>query len=816
MEAELWQERYADRLNDQEQEWIAKSVRQRLCEEQQRLQEEDNRKHRYLASARRLAAEAKKLQIGPLSLQKSIRVAIEAIRQFPCSEAYDALYTGVALLPKLISTIKLGDSVHTVAISENNAYLLAASRYGIVWRQGISGGSDFSAPLRTQCVISQVLFHPDGNRIFTMSEEGFIHIWDTKSGGKIQEIECRACKCMMLSTYSEALLAVLSIEGEISVWRCDEQGYYRKQRRNFSKTAHAFLLSRDGRFIATNTSDGKIIIRDAITGEELISTNVHCQIQEMDFNYDGSQLAIACADGVARVWYWAKQCKHREKEEQWQLELPHGEPVTHVTFYTDGTHLVTTSGAVARFWWLSQPVCLFQMYHDAQINKVLCSAYGHWVATCSDDGTARLWDIIEGKELIRVAHDHSVKSLALSPNGKYLVTGSEDGTARLWDTLGGTQVGRIYHHDRIHGIALQPVQIGHMLAVTGGDGWIQLSLLEEQTLRFVTRCYHEKRVHALAFHPTGKVMASASEDHTVRIWDTSTGASRSVMPYQAPVYAVAFSHDGSYLAYGGGTGHICVYDYEQSTLIATLVHPTPVTMVSFGSERHIIVVGSQDEIVRVWDLHNSCEEPKAQVKHACRITAVACSNDGQWIASASEDGVVCLGRWVSGDLQTQPLFDEKVSAINALAFSPDGSYLATTNHEGATMIWETSSATLFSHFSQTHAASDVSFSADGRQVITADNHHQAVTWGQQSQQVSFKLSHAASVKQAVFSADGRYVVTLGNDCTVGVWIWRIEDLLAQAHRRLYKVYSLEEGQLDSSGENSASDFSLESWRTHML
>jgi WD40 repeat protein len=815
-EAELWKERYSDRLNDQEREWIEKSIQQRLREDQQRLQEEDNMKYKYLANARRLAAEAKKLQASPLSLQKSVRVAIEAISQFSCPEAYNALRTGIALLPKLISTIKLGDSVHTVAISENNAYLLAAGRYGIVWRQGISGGSLFSAPLRTQCVISQALFHPDGNHIFTMSEDGFISIWDTKSGVKIQDIECQACQDMMLSGYGESLLAILRTDGEIGVWQCDDQGYYRNQWRGFSKMACTLLLSRNGRFIATSTLGGNIRIWDARTGQEHASTSVYCQVHEMDFTDDGSQLALACDDGVARVWYWTKQRKHKQKEQQWMLDLPHEETVTHITFYTSRAYVITTSGKVARLWKLSQQVCQYQLHHDAQINKVLCSVGGPWVATCSDDGTARLWDIVEGRELIRVAHNHSVKSLALSPNGKYLLTGSEDGTARLWDTLGGTQVGRIYHQDGIHFVALQSVQRGHMVAVTGGDGWIQLSLLEGQTLRFVNHFYHEKHVHALAFHPTGEVLASASEDHTVRIWNTSTGVTRSVMQHQAPVYAVAFSYDGSYLASAGGDGHICVYDYEQSTLIATLVHPTPVSMVTFGSERHIIVSGSQDEIVRIWDLHNSCEEPKALVKHASRVTAVACSNDGQWIASASEDGALCLGRWVLGDLQTQPLFDKDVGIVNALAFSPDGNYLATTDREGVTMIWETSSATLFSHFSQSYAASDVSFSPDGRQVITANNHYQATAWDLQSQKVSFQLPHAASVKRAVFSADGKYVVTLGRDRTVSVWIWRVEDLVAEAHRRLYQAYSSEEYQSDFGHGTSPLASSLQSWRTHML
>jgi WD40 repeat protein len=608
----------------------------------------------------------------------------------------------------------------------------------------------------------------------------------------------------------------LNTEGKISVWKCDEQGYYRNQWIKSSKIACHLVFSRNGKFIATSTNDGNIIVWDAETGEERESINLYCQVQDMDFNNDGSQLAIACVDGIARVWHWTKQRKHREKGGEWLLELPHEEPVTHIAFHPCEARVVATSGTVARLWQLSQQVCLYQIYHDARINKVLWGPYGHWIATCSDDETARLWDSAEGKELLRATHHRAVVSLALSRNGKYLLTGSEDGTVRQWDTRRGTHVARIYYQGGIRDFALKPTPSGQMLAITGGDGWLQFFLLEKQTMRFIAHRSHEEPVYALTFHPTERLLVSASEDGTVCLWDASTGNARSVIPHQAPIYAVAFSHDGSYLASAGGDGHICVYDYEQSSLIATLVHPTPVSRVVFGSEQHIIVASGQDEIVRIWDLHNSCEEPKALVKHANRIRAIACSEDGQWIASASEDGMVYLGHWVSGELQTQPIFDENMHAVNTLAFSPDGSYLAITNHEGVTMIWETSSATLFSHFSQNHAIYDMSFSPDGRQVIAAGNDHKATVWDLQSQKVSFQLPHAAHVKRVAFSADGRYVVTLGNDCTLCIWIWRVEDLVAEAHRRLYEGHSSEERQSSPCGETSPSACSLESWRTHML
>ena len=71
---------------------------------------------------------------------------------------------------------------------------------------------------------------------------------------------------------------------------------------------------------------------------------------------------------------------------------------------------------------------------------------------------------------------------------------------------------------------------------------------------------HRASVDGVAWSPDGKSIASASSDHTVRIWETVTGQLiRSLEGYQHPVYSVAWSPDGSWLCSGSGDRTVCLW-----------------------------------------------------------------------------------------------------------------------------------------------------------------------------------------------------------------------------------------------------------------
>jgi WD40 repeat protein len=142
---------------------------------------------------------------------------------------------------------------------------------------------------------------------------------------------------------------------------------------------------------------------------------------------------------------------------------------------------------------------------------------------------------------------------------------------------------------------------------------------------------HTSTVHALAFSPDGKTLASGSYDHTVRLWDTSTWKTTRSLAERAAVLSVAFSPDGRTLASCG-----------------------------------------PDDTVRLWDSVTG-RETASLTGSACCVTELAFSPDGTTIASRSE-GRIRL--WDVPTRRNTVTFGGLTEYVARLAFSPDGRVIA--------------------------------------------------------------------------------------------------------------------------------------------
>ncbi|GIW82501.1 MAG: hypothetical protein KatS3mg105_4308 [Gemmatales bacterium] len=286
---------------------------------------------------------------------------------------------------------------------------------------------------------------------------------------------------------------------------------------------------------------------------------------------------------------------------------------------------------------------------------------------------------------------------------------------------------------------------------------------------------HRGHILCVDFSSDGRWAASGSEDHSVRIWDVTSGREvRPIAGHREEVLAVAFSKDNRYLLTGSADRTMRMWSTASGREVQRFVgHTERVSAVAFSPDGRYAVSGSWDQAVSIWDVKTGKELHRLN-GHTSYVSCVAFSPDGKYVASGGYDYAIRLWDAQSGKLVRE--FKGHSSEVYAVAFSPDSRRLASGGNDRTVRIWNVNTGKLWKTLTgHKHAVIRVAFSDDGQRLFSGSIQYQAGEnsiriWEANTGRMLYSFGNRSdSIWCLAFSRDGRRTLAGTSDKTLRLW-----------------------------------------------
>jgi WD40 repeat protein len=499
-----------------------------------------------------------------------------------------------------------------------------------------------------------------------------------------------------------------------------------------------------------------------------------------------------------------------------------GTPVQAVAYSPDGKSFATggLNGAVA-IHDADTGAVRHSIKHNQAVLTLAYSPDGRHFATGTNDGKIQVLKLNgEGQpdkdnQVVLEGHNDGVLTVRFSPDGQQLLSGSLDNTARLWDWAAGRNVQTITDHTwwvwaaefspdgrRIvtagqDGMAIVWEKSGEASEEQGGGNSRRAatpsSLLQAPSYHRLTEFTgHNGAVYSAQFSPNGQLVATGGYENSVMLWNPDevkpidvrrrlsdlpeeTPKSVRLAGHDRPVRSIAFSPNGQLLVSGSEDNSVRLWDVASGEPLKSLRgHSRAVRSAVFSPDGRLVLSGSEDQTARIWKIDDYQE---VRVLHATvlsghedAVLSARFSRDGMRIVTASRDRTAAL--WDAATGQPLRRFQEGHEfLVSGAAFFAGGKRLVTAAGDNSVRIWDVAGGVETAVLSPTGGVGAVAVSPDGQWLATGSPGHDVQIWDIDKSKLVAKLSgHSAPISALAFADTGEWLAS-GSDGP-GVRIWR--------------------------------------------
>ena len=557
---------------------------------------------------------------------------------------------------------------------------------------------------------------PDDTTIATVGMDWTVHLWDVKTG---QETGRFPGAIAVVFSPDGRHIATVDYRGrgdskKIRIWNL-AQG---REVATF-RGRPPFAFTPDGKLFAWVGDGRQLLVSEWTGGGDPTTVKGAVGVSALAFSPDGKTVATGHReDGSVRLWEvgtWKQQ----------GLLKGHSHGVEGLAYTSDGKNLATSakegdeekkghhdhSGGTYKV--LLREIATGEVLYEMEGKRLRVftegfSADGKSMTAVSPERVIRLWDVETGKSQLEfTGHAGPVTSVTFSQDGKVLATASGDrsegdGAIHLWDVSTGRHLREIRGHtESVCSVSFAPD--GKSLVSGSHDGTVRLWSPETGEPEKVLQG-HGGAVTFVGFNEAN-MLITGSLDKTLRAWDAHTGKETGVHQVGKEILSrSALAAGGSAFAiYDGSSSpaRATVWDVRSGRVMQRVQAETWINSVSLSPDgRYLITGGSEhpeterNEVV-LWELATAALVYRISGE-GDRVSAVAFSWDGRTFAWAEGPGSNKADRHYPihvhrlGTGKEILRFDEQSGLAYALAFSPDGTKLASGMADTTALVWDVS------------------------------------------------------------------------------------------------------------------------------